>query len=93
MHQQSVRLVPIMGLTGASSFFYIHGHTWPSKLANQDCWFIDLRFLISVSFFLHPNVGVRDTRSVLLDDRLDRTVRVRRPESGVTVGSTRSKRY
>ena len=86
-------LVPIMGLTGASTFFYIHVHTWPSGLpAKQDCWFTDLRFLIGVSFFLHPNVGVRATLSVLLDDRLDRTVRVHRPGSCVTVGSTRNKR-
>ena len=69
-------VMPIMGLTGASTFFYIHGHTWPSKLpAKQDCWFIDLWFLSSVSFPPHPNVGGRATRSVLLDDRLDRTVR------------------
>ena len=69
-------VMPIMGLTGASTFFYIHGYTWPSKLpAKQVCWFIDLRFLISVSFSPHPNVGVRATLSVLLADRLNRTVR------------------
>ena len=39
-------LVPIMGLTGASTFFYIHVHTWSSGLpAKQDCWFTDLQFL------------------------------------------------